>query len=577
MFGDLKGGNARPFWRYIKSLRQDNFLIPARRVGAHFFTSAQDKAIVLRDEFKSVFTIEDTSFIPWWLGRSTSKIPDLTVGVSGVRKLLYKLKAHKGSGPDGLPNRVLKELSHELAPSLTALYNQSLSSHSLPEDWKHAFISPVYKKGDVHTPRNYRPVSLTTVTCKILEHIIWKHILDFLDVNNILISAQHGFRKSHSCETQLLITLTDFYKSINSHIQVDVGILDFSRALDTVPHERLMGKLASCCIHGPINDWIPAFLMGRTMSVVVDGESSDSARVLSGVPHEILLGPLPFLIYINDMPSQVSTGTYIRLFADDCLVYRENTIQDQEILQHDLLQIQKWDDCWGMRFNPNKCYIMHISRGQPSIKFYELCSIILQSVTGAKYLGITIRHDLHWGDHVNNVATKGNTTLHFIHKKLKYCPVSTREMAYCSLVRSSLEYCAGTWDHDLQKDKMTLEKVNRRAVRVIYNKSWWDPTVSPTALMKELGWSSLEDRRYRQRMAMMYNISHGVVAVPPTELIRPQRSTRGHSLKYQTTSTNNNRTKNSFYPRGIPQWNNLSNDIVNASSLETFKLRLCKN
>ena len=90
----------------------------------------------------------------------------------------------------------------------------------------------------------------------------------------ILTSAQHGFRKSHSCETQLLITLTDFYKSINSHIQVDVGILDFSRTFDTVPHERLMGKLASCGIHGPINDWIRAFLTGRTMSVVVDGESS---------------------------------------------------------------------------------------------------------------------------------------------------------------------------------------------------------------------------------------------------------------------------------------------------------------
>ena len=149
-------------------------------------------------------------------------------------------------------------------------------------------------------------------------------------------------------------------------------------------------------------------------------------------------------------------------------------------------------------------------------------------------------------------------------------------MAYCSLVRSYLEYSDSTWDPHLQKDKMTLEKVNRRAVRVVYNKSWWDPSVSPTALMKELGWSSLEDRRYRQRMAMMYNISHGLVAMPPTELIHPQRATRDHSLKYQTISTNNNRTKYSFYPRSIPQWKNLSNDIVNAPSLGTFKPRLCK-
>ena len=252
-----------------------------------------------------------------------------------------------------------------------------------------------------------------------------------------------------------------------SHTSISL-IKHFSRAFDTVPHERLMGKLASCGIHGPINDWIRAFLTGRTTSVVVDGESSDSSRVLSGVPQRTVLGPLLFLIYINDMSSQVSTGTYKRLFADDCLVYCEiHTIQDQEILQHHLLQLQKWADCWGMRFNPNICYILHISRGQSSIRFYELCFVILQSVTSAKYLGITIRHDLHWGDHVNSVAVKGNTTLHFIHRNLKYCPRSTWAMAYCCLVRSPLEHCASTCDPHLQKDKMTLEKVNLRAVRVV--------------------------------------------------------------------------------------------------------------
>ena len=107
---------------------------------------------------------------------------------------------------------------------------------------------------------------------------------------------------------------------------------------------------------------------------------------------------------------------------------------------------------WGMRFNPSKCYIMHISRGQPSTKLYEFCSVILQSVPSAKYLGVTIRSDLQWCEHVNNIAARANSTLHFIHRNLKYCPQSTRETAYCSLVRSTLEYCCGTWDPHLQKD-----------------------------------------------------------------------------------------------------------------------------
>ena len=185
-----------------------------------------------------------------------------------------------------------------------------------------------------------------------------------------------------------------------------------------------------------------------------------------------------------------------------------------------------------MRFIPPKCYIMHISRGQPSIKLCELCSVILQSVPCAKYLGVTIRSDLQWSEHVNIIAARANSTLLFIHRNLKYCPQSTRETVYCSLVRSTLECCSGTWDPHLQKDITKLEKVNRRAVRVVFNKSWQDRNVSPTALMKQLGWQSLENRRYHQRMTNMHNIPHGLMAVPLTELVKPQRSPRGHHFKY---------------------------------------------
>ena len=189
------------------------------------------------------------------------KITPIQVQSFGVKKLLLQLKPHKASGPDRLPNRILKEPALELAQSLTALYNQSLSTQVLPEDWKRAFISPVYKKGDVHTQGNYRPVSLTVVACTILEHIVCRHILNFLDENNVLTHAQHGFRKGHSCETQLLITLSDLFKSLDKRTQVDVGILDFSRAFDTGPHERLLGKLASCGVTGPVNSWIRAFFL----------------------------------------------------------------------------------------------------------------------------------------------------------------------------------------------------------------------------------------------------------------------------------------------------------------------------
>ena len=113
----------------------------------------------------------------------------------------------------------------------------------LPEDWVNANISPVFKKGDVHLAENYRPVSLTSVSCKLLEHIICKHMLNHLEKNKILTNLNHGFRSGYSCETQLLVTLDELLHFNDKGLQTDIAILDFSKAFDTVPHEELLCKL----------------------------------------------------------------------------------------------------------------------------------------------------------------------------------------------------------------------------------------------------------------------------------------------------------------------------------------------
>ena len=176
------------------------------------------------------------------------------------------------------------------------------------------------------------------MACKLLEHVIYSHVLKYLDKHHLLSNYQHGFRKGQS---QILITLDDLYSSFDKRNQVDVGVLDFSRAFDTVPYISLISKLSSLGIVGPIQKWIQAFLTGRTMSVVVNGEESEPASVLSGVPQGTVLGPLLFLIYINGMPNVISSGTYIRFFADDCLLYRDiSSLDDQVILQRDLVALQ---------------------------------------------------------------------------------------------------------------------------------------------------------------------------------------------------------------------------------------------
>jgi len=567
--------NTRPFWKYVKSQRQDSFGVPPLKKDGLLHTDSKEKAEIMLDEFKSVLTPEDKSYIPTLSGRPHVSIDNLVINEAGVTKLLKGLDPNKASGPDNIPCRVLKELAHELSPVVTALFRQSLDQGSLPVEWTEAIISPVFKKGNIHLASNYRPVSLTCVLSKLMEHVICKHILNHLDAHNILTVFQHGFRKSHSCETQLLLTIDDLMTSHERKMQTDIAVLDFSRAFDTVPHERLLGKLDHYGIRGPIKTWIRSFLCNRKMWVAIDGSTSLKTEVVSGVPQGTVLGPLLFLLFINDLPDQVSPGTTTRLFADDCLAYRSiNSIEDQIIFQKDLTSLNNWADKWGMRFNPSKCNILRISRStKPLTKLYDLRNETLKEVSSAKYLGITISQDLEWSRHVDEISRKANNTLAFLRRNLKYCPRQAKQAAYFALVRSTVEYSSAIWDPRLKKDKTNLEKINRRAARFVMQD--YKQTSSVTSMLEKLEWPSLEKRREHQRLTTMYKIVHGLVAIPTTNLIPADSRTRSnHDYKFRALSATSGPYKYSFFPRTIPTWNQLSKDTAESATLESFKRRL---
>ena len=372
-----------------------------------------------------------------------------------------------------------------------------------------------------------------------MEHILCKHILDHLEHHGALTALQHGFRRGRSCETQPLLTIDDLVRSYDRKHQVDVGILDFSRAFDTVPHERLLGKLAHCGVRGPILDWVRSFLSDRKIRVAVDGVYSPWAGVTSGVPQGTVLGPLLFLIYINDLPDCVTEGTVVRLFADECLVYRViHSHDDQVILDKDLDSLQKWPERWGMSFNPRKCNILQVSRGDPSSHFYQLCGEVLQKVSDAKYLGILISSDLSWDKHISDVAKRANYTIGLIRRNLRHCPRDAKTTEYFSLVRSTTDYCSAIWDPYLEKDKTKLERVNRRAARVVCNKTDPRDHTSITNLLRDdLGWPTLEHRRRHLRLTLMYKICHQQIAVPPTQFLPPNRPTRSNRLTAEAVNS----------------------------------------
>ena len=198
------------------------------------------------------------------------------------------------------------------------LFTQSFNSGELPNDWLTANITPVFKKGDKSNPSNYRPISLTSLCCKLMEHILCHNIMNYLESNHILNDYQYGFRSSHSCQAQLISIIEELQLALDCHHQVDLLMLDFSKAFDTVPHQHLLKKLKYYGINGKLYYWLSTWLTKRSQRVVVDGYESKYARVISGVPQGTVLGPVMFLLYINNINNNISSS--LRLFADDCII-----------------------------------------------------------------------------------------------------------------------------------------------------------------------------------------------------------------------------------------------------------------
>ena len=275
------------FWTFIKHRRSDGRQIPPLKSDGTLHSEPTEKADILNGQFQKAFS-EKTSIsneefqIQCKMTGTFNTIKDINITENGVHKLLKNLNPNKAAGPDNITPRVLKELATHIAPILTIIFRCSYQTSEVPDIWKSANICPVYKKGKKYDPINYRPVSLTCVSCKLMEHIITSHMMSHASTQNIMYPLQHGFQRVLSCESQLIEFIDDVTKNLDQGKQTDCLIMDFSKAFDKVSHSLIIHKLKHYGITGKTNEWIKNFLRDRTQSVVVEGETSTSIPVESG-------------------------------------------------------------------------------------------------------------------------------------------------------------------------------------------------------------------------------------------------------------------------------------------------------
>ena len=580
--------NSKGVWKYVKSKKKSAGIPNLKKKDNTFTSTAKEIAEELNQQYFSVFTKEDTSNIPNIPPKilETPPLESFSVTKEDVLKALKNLKTDKSPGIDGIHPRPLKELAEVLAEPITIIFQKSVSAGQHPRNWLDAVVSPIFKKGQRCLAENYRPVSLLCIISKVLESIVTPQIIKHVISNKLASTQQHGFTKGKSTTTNLLEALNIWSEAMMHDIPIDILFLDYAKAFDSVPHERLLKQVQSFGIHGQALQWIKSFLTNRRQRVRANGELSEFKPVLSGVPQGSILGPVLFTLYVNDIPSELET--LISLYADDTKIYSAITSESSiESLKSDLQKLENWANVMQMKFHPAKCKVMHLGKNNPkanySMKAADGTNHILEETELEKDLGVQVDNQLKFSQHVQTKVNKANKVLGCLKHTFKYMNKDIFLMLYKSLVRPHLEYASCVWSPHLKRDKDAIERVQRRATKLVPELK----DLPYPSRLQQLGLPTLMHRRRRADMLETYRIMnnqhhidiHCHCSVCPTKQmleLSKNTHTRGHKYKLRTYLATGAR-KSFFATRITEDWNKLKEATVAAENINTFKSRLEKD
>ena len=571
--------NPKAFWSFIRNkLKTKAGVGPLLANDKDKTTVCFDdkgKANILQEQFCSVFTLEPDGSLPPFSERTDANLMDITLTEDLIRTELLSLNVNKASGPDDVHPRILLELADELSAPLALLFQKTLRDGIIPSDWKKATVSPIYKKGQKNKAENYRPISLTSIVCKIMEKLLKDSIMQHLVDNSLLSSKQFGFLFGRSTVTQLLRFLDDCLdKTVNGGV-VDTIYMDFAKAFDKVPHKRLLHKLKAYGIKGNILGWIEAFLTDREQVVQVNGEKSDIAPVHSGVPQGSVLGPILFIIYINDLPEHVKSTIY--LFADDTkIAHQVSSAEDSQQLIDDLNELSKWSSTWLLEFNVDKCHVLTIGRLEniTHTERYQLNGTELEHVFEEKDLGVIIDSNLTFEQHISQKVMKANAIMGSIRRAFTFLDKNLFRKLFVTFVRPHLEYAQSVWAPHSAKHVNMIESVQQRATRLVNDFK----NIEYSDRLRLLDLPTLAHRRARGDMIEIwkhFNVydksSLGQAFKPRTRIIRSKTM---QLLNNKSKDGVRGPQRNSFYHRTVDVWNKLPEKVKVSKTINEFKNNL---
>ena len=551
--------NPKQLLKYLNHLSKQNRIPTVLQHNQQLITSPQLKANLFNDYFHSVFTKSNFTLPSIdHLPSPSNQLSSLSIDSNEVYEALTSLDPNKSTGCDDISPLLLKLSASSLLPQITSLFNQSLQTKSVPQEWKIHKIIPIHKNGDKSLVSNYRPISLLCTLSKVLEHIIYNKIYPF--ILPLISSCQFGFLRKRSSICQLLKSYEEIFASIESGQNADVIYLDFKKAFDSVPHSELLFKLWHMGITGPLWLWFRNYLKDRLHYVEIEGVSSPKLPVISGVPQGSILGPLLFIIYINDL-SICPRFSSLFLYADDSKLIHTLSSFNDHLLQSDIESLVLWCNTWNLSLNPNKCACIRFSLSSDQHNTppkYTINDQIIPVTPHQRDLGIIVCNNLSWRKHLEAICSSAYQALNFLRRcdPIRSSPIQLRKCLYFILIRSKLSYCSLLWRPHLIQDIIMIEQVQRRATKFIlldFTSNYKDRLIALN-LLPLMYWLELLDIFFLIKCLLYPPDNFNILNYVSFK----SSSTRfGSSNKLQYNYRRCNTTRHYYFNRIVRLWNKL--------------------
>lgn len=430
---------------------------------------------------------------------------DINIDIDDIISAIKETKINSAPGPDSFPPLLLHKCKEELAIPLKMIMNKSIKTNKVPQIWKAANITCIHKGGDKSKAINYRPVSLTSILAKLMERIIRWYLVQYLELNNAFPDSQHGFRSGRSTISQLLEHYENIIQALEEKSNIDIIMLDYSKAFDKINISILLHKLKKLGISGSVGKWLGNFLLERKQKVSVSKHLSDPSDIISGVPQGTILAPILFLIYIADIGDNL-THSSITSYADDSKISKIiATLMDGQHLLCDLHKLFNWTEENLMTFNIDKFEVLRIGKDENmknEIKYTTPEGKELPEKTTVKDLGIIFNNKGDFSDHISVKSTKGRSVSGLILRTFITREAAPLMMLFKALVIPVIEYGSIIWNPHKKGEINEIESVQRyytSKIEGMEDKNYHQR-------LKDLKIYSLERRRERYDLLYAYKI-----------------------------------------------------------------------